>query len=86
MVRAFFVAIGLTLLLLGGEAVVLDHAVLNDRFAEQVVPAYDPLVDIGPPPSPEKKPRVITPPEWAPWSLLSASAVVLLYAATLRRG
>ena len=50
-----------------------------------VTPAYDPQFDLDGPPAPYKQQRTISPPEWAPWSLLSASAVVLLYAMTTRR-
>ena len=83
--RTFFVAIGVVLLILGLESAVLERASLEDQFSEVVVPEYDPLVD-STPPEPFKKQRIITPPEWAPYSLISASAVVLLYASTLRRG
>ncbi|MFC1758339.1 hypothetical protein ACFL2H_06170 [Planctomycetota bacterium] len=86
MLRSFFVAIGVTLLILGLESLVLDRAILAEEFSEVVTPKYDPLVDIGAPPAPFKKQRIITPPEWAPWSLISASAVVLLYSVTMRRG
>jgi hypothetical protein len=74
MLRAFFLAIGMSATILGVECLVIDKAVMypsrdggGAAFAQQVVPAY----------------REITPPEWAPWSLLSGGAVVILYSFTV---
>jgi hypothetical protein len=36
--------------------------------------------------SPPREPRVIEPPEWAPWSLLSAGGIVVLYSLMLKSG
>jgi len=72
MLRAFFLALGVYAFILGLECLVLDRAVLHpsrdaSNLAQQITPAY----------------REITPAEWAPWSLLSAGAVVMLYSFTL---
>lgn len=70
MVRAFFLALGMYAFILGLECLVLDKAVLHPRgdgAVEQVARSY----------------REIVPPDWAPWSLLSAGAVVMLYSFTL---
>ncbi len=70
MFRAFFLALGLTTFILGLECLVLDKAVLaprSNRPVEQVTVSY----------------REVRPPEWAPWSLLSGGAVVMLYSFTL---
>jgi hypothetical protein len=74
MMRAFFLALGIYAFLLGLECLVLEKAVLQPSrqataaaLAQQVAPSY----------------REITPAEWAPWSLLSAGAVVILYSFTL---
>jgi hypothetical protein len=74
MLRAFFLATGIYAFILGLECLVLDKAVLQpsreasaSAMAQQVTPAY----------------REITPAEWAPWSLLSAGAVVTLYSFTI---
>ena len=74
MFRAFFLAVGVYAFILGLECLVLDRAVLHpsrdasaSALAQQIAPAY----------------REITPAEWAPWSLLSAGAVVMLYSFTL---
>jgi hypothetical protein len=74
MLRAFFLAIGMSAFILGLEAMVVDKAILIPRgdsaaaaIGQKVVPAS----------------REITPAEWAPWSLLSGGAVVMLYSFTI---
>jgi hypothetical protein len=74
MFRSFFLAMGIYAMILGGECLLVDKAVLQpsrdsgaSAVAQQVAPAY----------------REITPAEWAPWSLLSAGAVVTLYSFTI---
>lgn len=70
MIRAFFLAVGIYAFILGLECLVIDKAVLKanpDSAAQQLAMPY----------------REITPAEWAPWSLLSGGAVVMLYSFTL---
>jgi hypothetical protein len=69
MIRAFFLAIGLSAFILGLECLVIDKAVLHPRgeSAAGQVAAF----------------REVTPADWAPWSLLSGGAVVMLYSFTL---
>lgn len=68
--RSFFLAIGAYCCLLGVEALAINRAVLKPQVRSgQVV-------------SPA---RNVVPPEWAPWSLLSGGAVVVLYSLTLMR-
>lgn len=74
MFRAFFLAVGLYAFVLGLECLVIEKAVLHpsreataSAVAQQIAPSY----------------REITPPEWAPWSLLSVGAVVMLYSFTI---
>jgi hypothetical protein len=70
MFRAFFLAVGIATFILGLEFLVLDKAVLHARSStspEQIAVSY----------------REVTPTEWAPWSLLSAGAVVMLYSFTV---
>jgi hypothetical protein len=62
--RSFFLAVGLTLCILGGECLIVDKAFVT-------------LAGRGG--------REFVPPEWAPWSLLSAGAVVSLYSLTVAR-
>ena len=70
MLRAFFLAVGISAFVLGLECLVIEKAVLipnRDGALAQMAPAY----------------REITPAEWAPWSLLSGGAVVMLYSFTI---
>jgi hypothetical protein len=74
MLRAFFLAVGIFCFLLGAECLVVDKAVLaassdqaSGGFGQHLAPAY----------------REIVPPEWAPWSLMSGGAVVVLYSFTV---
>ena len=78
--RALFTAIAICLLILGAEFLIVDNAVLAlpQRKAAPTSP-------FEPPPPQGPKTRQISPPEWAPWTLLSAGAVVLLYTITLSR-
>jgi hypothetical protein len=74
MMRSFFLAIGLSAFVLGLECLVIDKAVLvpqGGSAASSAVQEVAPAV------------REITPPEWAPWSLLSGGAVVMLYSFTI---
>jgi hypothetical protein len=63
--RAFFLGLGLFLLLVGLECMAIDQATINN-------------------PS-EEGSSVVTfaPPEWVPWSLVSAGAITILYSYTL---
>ena len=77
--RALFLAIGVSLAILGAESMVLEKVVMaaskpqagDNRFFTAALPAA--------------KGREIVPPEWAPWGLLSAGAVVILYSFTIPR-
>ena len=91
MLRAFFMAAGGILMFTGVEALVLDHAVLADDspLVKKVVknePAFDEWgFEIERKVlAPSKK--TITPPEWAPWTMLSSGAVILLYSIVSRSG
>ena len=81
--RAFFAAVGAMLLILGGECLVVEKAVLASAPKKEAGPltVFDEPILLG---APEK--REVRPPEWAPWVLLSTGAVVVLYSFTLRRG
>jgi hypothetical protein len=74
MLRAFFLATGICCLALGLECLVVEKAELAGgaatspaSFARQAMPGN----------------REIEPPEWAPWSLMSVGAVVILYTFTI---
>ncbi|WP_425396245.1 hypothetical protein [Aeoliella sp.] len=66
--RAFFLAVGAYCCLLGVEALALEKAVIKPRvLAGKEVRAA----------------QTISPPDWAPWSMMGAGAVVVLYSFTI---
>jgi len=77
--RAFFLAIGFFLIILGVECLGVERVSLkiHDKPAAPVSPFdIEPRVGV---------PKQITPPPWAPWSLLSSGAVMCLYSFTIPR-
>jgi hypothetical protein len=88
--RAFFLAGGIFLCVLGAECLVVDKFVMaGDTVAHDIEHAVTPespatLFGATAPASPSAK-KEITPAEWAPWSLLSAGAVVILYSLTINK-
>jgi len=75
--RAFFLAVGIYLMVLGLECLGVEQVTLKLR--EPPPPTTSPLEE----PKQQGPPRKITPPRWAPWSLLSCGAVVCLYSFTI---
>lgn len=78
--RSFFMAGGVALCILGAECMVVDRFVLADSVTKSApymtteeYTAWD--ADL---PTTAKR-RVLVPPEWAPWGLLSAGVMVVLY-------
>ncbi len=73
--RAFFMAIGAMLIILGVECLLIDSATLA---AEQPLPPAQGAAWFNPEPFFDPS-RVIRPPEWIAWSLLACGIVTLLY-------
>ena len=96
--RAIFLAVGVGLLLLGLESLAVDHAVLAEdslliKAEEQrtiTEPVFDEygfqvderIVSDGSAPTV----RTVSPPEWAPWSMLSSGTIIMLYSLASRFG
>lgn len=82
--RAVFLAIGISMCIAGGECLVIEKFVIG---ADSPPPTpQTPATLFGAPPSGTgPTTRDIEPVDWTPWSLLSAGAVVILYAITLNR-
>lgn len=77
--RSLFLAAGIVLCIMGAECLVLEKAVLaKDKSA-----APETLSMFGP--APTSSATEIRPPDWAPWSLLSSGAVVILYSYSIPR-
>ena len=68
--RALFLALGIYCCVLGAECLVIDKATLTNRSQQGVL-------GVG------ARKREVIPSDWAPWSLLSAGAVTILYSFTL---
>lgn len=74
--RSLFLALGVSCCLLGGECLVIDKAVLKARHESPngFLNRLDPNA---------QRRREIIAADWAPWSLLSAGAVTMLYSFTI---
>ena len=79
MLRAFFLAMGISTCIYGAECLVVERFVLA---ADTKPAATQPGAFTSPP---AKPPREMKPPEWAPWSLLATGALVVLYSLAMRR-
>jgi hypothetical protein len=69
MFRSLFLALGVYTCLLGMEALAVEQAVLKRPEGADASVAQ----------------KVITPPPWAPWSMMGGGAVVVLYSFTIPR-
>ncbi len=77
--RAFFLAIGFAIMLLGVECLAVERVTLKMRDDPPApVSPFDTEMKLGPQ-------KQISPPPWAPWSLLSSGAVMCLYSFTIPR-
>ncbi len=72
--RAFFLAVGICLLLAGIEFLILEKVIMSTQGSGAMTQAAARLTPGA---------REFAPPDWAPWSLLAAGAVVILYTFTL---
>ena len=79
MVRAVFFAIGLFIALWGGSFLVIDKLVLNSDAEHPWQGGFRGLFGAA---SPARK-KVIDPPDWAAFSLMSVGTVTMLYAVAL---
>lgn len=93
--RAIVMAIGLSLCLLGGECMVVDRMVLAETTGSQATSTsldgrYYGDSTLTAPSSysswDRPRQRVFVPPEWAPWGLLSAGVLTVLYGTAIPRG
>ena len=77
--RSFFLAVGIFLCILGVESLAIDKAVLHGKQASTSTMGQFSASLQG------ESAREISPPEWAPWTLISSGVVVLLYSFTIPR-
>ena len=76
--RAFFLAIGLSLIILGAEFLIVDQVILRhprsaDATLAQVMDDSDRVASS----------KAFEPPDWFPWSLFSVGAIVMIYSFTI---
>ncbi len=81
--KAFFLAMGICLSVLGAECLVIERCYLKPKQAAQTQTPVSQSLFSGTTPSAVPARREVIPPEWAPWSLMAAGAVVILYSITL---
>ncbi len=79
--RAFFLASGIFACILGAQCLVVDSFVMASEEPTAQTPQS--LFGVQPMAAPTKD---YQPPEWAPWTLLSTGAVVVIYSMTLNKG
>ena len=80
--RAFFIAVGVMMVIVGIECLLIESATfadensravrVNNNFFQQLE-SYEV----------SSKGKTVEPPEWIPWSLLASGTIVILYALTL---
>jgi len=75
--RALFLAMGISLIIIGAESLTIEQAVLVPRPQKASANALTSVAT--------KPPVVVKPPEWCPWTFLSTGAVVVLYSFTIPR-
>jgi len=80
--RSLFLAVGISCAILGFECMVVEKATILNTTKPAL--ATEALAGMGAQASMPAT-REFTPPDWAPWSLLSAGAIVVLYSFTIPR-
>jgi hypothetical protein len=83
--RALFLAIGIYLCIFGAECLAVERFELAGDSPEPTEATPATLFGSQPPPPLASGTRDWEPPEWAPWSFLSAGAVIILYSLTINR-
>jgi hypothetical protein len=72
--RSLFIALGVSCCIIGVECLAIEKAILNSRPTTSGGMLGE--VAVG-------RPYEVTPPDWAPWSLLAGGAVTVLYSFTI---
>ena len=77
--RAFFLAIGVSLIILGAEFLVVDKVTLHKAPTKGSALATLATVTA----TEVTASKTYAPPDWSPWSLFSIGAVVVIYSFTI---
>lgn len=70
--RALFLAIGIFCCVLGAECLALDKAVMKRKVEQTDAMGHT-----------VQATREVEPPDWAPWTLLSTGAILIIYSFTI---
>ncbi|MCA9269473.1 MAG: hypothetical protein KDA41_13420 [Planctomycetales bacterium] len=83
--RAFFLAMGISMVIVGAQFLVVERVVLATESPAASAPANDQRYLFGGPNNTASfsRGKEVVPPSWAPWSLMSAGAVVIIYSFTI---
>ncbi len=88
--RAFFLALGINLIIIGAQCLVVEQVVLTSK--RDAKPAIANVDNIYTPVSYQQSPvssvsqkRTFRPKDWMPWSLLAAGAIIVIYTYSLPR-
>lgn len=79
--RAFFLAIGISLVIIGAQCLVVDRVVLAHGARQEVkenVGLFGTQTTTT-----SAGGKELRPPDWAPWSLMASGAVVIIYSFTV---
>ena len=79
--RAFFLALGISAVIIGAECIAVDKVFLARR---ESAPAAATGYEQATPAAPQRVEEIDVP-EWAPWSFMGGGAVVILYSFTIPR-
>jgi hypothetical protein len=82
--RSFFLAVGVTLCIMGAESLFVEKVVLaakQDPLLQESQGFSMPFLSGDM----EARSREFAPPDWAPWSLISVGAVTMIYSFTIPR-
>lgn len=84
--RAFFLAVGISLVIIGAQCLVVERVTLAHGISTSA-PTEEGGYLLG---QKSNAPAAaggkdIVPPDWAPWSLMAAGAVVMIYSFTIPR-
>ena len=82
--RAFFLAVGISLVIIGGQCLIVEKVVLA-RGADFAQVQDNPYLFGSQDSAANSNGKDIVPPDWAPWSLMAAGAVVMIYSFTVPR-
>ena len=82
--RAFFLAVGISLVIIGGQCLVVEQVVLARGGDAAQTQSNDYLFG-GQTSTSTSNGKNINPPDWAPWSLMAGGAIVMIYSFTIPR-